>query len=400
VFGFYKTTDMNAPVTFKDTGISRLIESNVNSVLPQGMELRWDERLLTLGSLFDKTDGGFALYHQSTVRFGNFTAQGGLRWDIEHVGIDYVSRCFSSCTMGRYIAGNWVPLAQREVNIDTPGHLSQTFNQLLPQVAIDWAVNTNWNIRASVAKGYKAGGYNTQMFSDVLQQQIMEQMGVEATYDIEKVMTYKPEKSWTYELSASTETSDHRLNAEAVLYWMNCRDQQLTIFPSGTTTGRVMTNAGRTRSYGVEFTANWMPVDAFSLRASYGFTHATFTQYHNGISDMKGNYLPYAPLHTIFAAATYQLPFTFSGITPSLNVNTRAAGKIYWTDDNTQSQNMYATLGASLVFTHELGSLTLWGENLTNSRYNTFYFESIGNRFVQRANPWSIGATLRVNLNI
>jgi outer membrane receptor protein involved in Fe transport len=394
VFGFYKTTDMDAPVTFKNTGISRLIESNVNAVLPQGMQLVWDERLLTLGSLFDKTDGGFALYHQSTVRFGNFTAQGGLRWDIEHVGIDYTSRCFSSCTMYR---GQY-PLGQREVNIDKTGHLSQTFNQLLPQVAIDWAVNRSWNVRASVAKGYKAGGYNTQMFSDVLQQQIMEQMGVQATYDIEQVMTYKPEKSWTYELSASAETANHRLNAEAVLYLMNCRDQQLTIFPSGTTTGRAMTNAGRTRSYGVEVTANWMPVDAFSLRASYGYTHATFTQYHNGISDMKGNYLPYAPLHTIFAAANYELPVTFMGVTPSVNVNTRAAGKIYWTEDNSQSQNMYATLGASIVLSHAHGSLTLWGENLTNSRYNTFYFESIGNRFVQCANPWSIGATLRINI--
>ena len=29
---------------------------------------------------------------------------------------------------------------------------------------------------ATVSKGYKAGGFNTQMFSDVLQQQVMKQM--------------------------------------------------------------------------------------------------------------------------------------------------------------------------------------------------------------------------------
>jgi outer membrane receptor protein involved in Fe transport len=142
-----------------------------------------------------------------------------------------------------------------------------------------------------------------------------------------------------------------------------------------------------------------MPVDAFSIRASYGYTHAKFTKYNNGISDFTGNYLPYAPQHTIFAAANYQLPVTVCGVTPSINLNTRAAGKIYWTEDNTQTQNMYATLGASIVFDHEMGSLTLWGENLTNTRYSTFYFESIGNRFVQRANPWSIGATIRLNIS-
>jgi outer membrane receptor protein involved in Fe transport len=394
VFGFYKSTDMNAPVTFKDTGISRLIEDNVNGVLPAGMKLQWDERLLTLGSLFDKKDGGFALYHQSTVRFGDFTVQGGLRWDIESVSLDYTSRCFSSCTMYR---GQY-PLGQREVNIDQSGHLSQTFNQLLPQLAIDWAPSKSWNLRASVAKGYKAGGYNTQMFSDVLQQQIMEQMGVQASYDVEEMMTYKPEKSWTYELSSAAQTKDGRLNAELVLFYMNCRDQQLTIFPHGTTTGRAMTNAGRTRSYGAEFTATWRPVDAFTLRASYGYTHATFTKYNNGIEDLKGKYLPYAPQHTIYAAANYVLPVTFAGITPSINVNTRAAGRIYWTEDNSEYQNLYATLGASIMFEHKYGSVTLWGENLTDTRYSTFYFESIGNRFVQRANPYTIGATLRLNL--
>ncbi len=394
VFGFYKTTDMNAPVTFKNTGIERLIEDNVNAVLPAGMKLRWDERLLTLGSLFDKQDAGFALYHQSTWRVGNFTLQGGLRWDIEHVCLDYTSRCFSSATMYR---GQY-PLGQREVNIDQTGHLSQTFNELLPQAAVDWAPNSCWNVRASVAKGYKAGGYNTQMFSDVLQQQMMEQMGVTATYDIEQMMTYKPEKSWTYELSTAAQTADGRLNGELVLYYMNCRDQQLTIFPSGTTTGRAMTNAGRTRSCGVEFTASWRPIDAFDIRASYGYTNAKFTRYNNGIQDLEGKYLPYAPQHTVFAAARYELPVEFAGIKPSVNVNTRAAGKIYWTDDNSESQDLYATLGASIVFEHELASLTLWGENLTNTKYNTFYFESIGNKFVQRANPWSIGATLRLTL--
>jgi hypothetical protein len=51
-----------------------------------------------------------------------------------------------------------------------------------------------------------------------------------------------------------------------------------------------------------------------------------------------------------------------------------------------------------VVFEHDYASLTLWGENLTNTKYSTFYFESIGNKFVQRANPWSIGATLRLTL--
>ena len=396
-FGFYKPTDMEAPVTFLNDGIERLIENNVNRVLPPGMKLKWDERELRLGSDFNIHDGGFALYHQSTVKAGHFTLQGGLRWDIEHVCMDYHSLVNSSATMTRNTHGDvWVPIGTRPIEIDKSGHLSQTFNQLLPRVAVDFNAGRGVSLRASVAQGYKAGGYNTQMFSDVLQQQLMESMGVETTYDISKMLTYKPEKSWTYELSMDYESAGHRFGGEATLFFMACKDQQLTVFPEGQTTGRAMINAGRTRSLGVELSMHLAVSDRVGLRGAYGYTNATFRQ-HSRVGDLRGNKLPYAPENTVFAAVDYKMPWTFWGIQPTLNVSTRAVGPIYWDDLNTAKQNMYATVDAEIEFVHNLGSVAIWGSNLTNTKYTTFYFTSIGNTFVQRANPWSVGATLRIN---
>lgn len=398
VFGFIKKTDMKAPVTFKDDGIRTLIEDNVNSRLPQGMELRWDERKMTLGSLFDINDGGFAVYHQSTIDLSPVTIQAGLRWDIEHVGLDYTSRCFTSCTMGRNMpTGAWMPLQKQEIDIDDTGHLSQTFNQLLPQLTIAWQPTASWLLRASVSKGYKAGGYNTQMFSDVLQQQLMEAVKVPAAYDIDEMLTYKPEKSLTYELTGGF--THARGNIEATLFWLSCRDQQLTVFPEGMTTGRAMTNAGRTRSLGVEVTGMWQATKELSFSSTYGFTHATFTRYNNGNTDLKGKRLPYAPAHTLFAAATYDFARKIGGIIKwSATVYTRGTGNIYWNDLNTESQKFYATLGTHITFHYDVARLTLFGENLTNTRYNTFYYESIGHKFVQHANPWTIGFTVGINL--
>ena len=395
VFGFYKPTDMDAPVTFLNDGIERLIENNVNRVLPPGMQLRWDSREMRLGSDFNIHDGGFALYHQSTLRAGRFTLQAGLRWDIEHVSMDYHSLVNTSATMMRKMpAGTMVPIGTREIKIDTCGHLSDTFNQLLPRLSVEFDAGRGFGLRASVAKGYKAGGYNTQMFSDVLQQQLMSSMGMESAYDISEMMTYKPEKSWTYELTGTY--TGNALNFDATLFFMDCKDQQLTVFPEGQTTGRAMINAGRTRSLGAELSLQWQATDAVVLRATYGYTDATFRQ-HSRAGDLRGKKLPYAPEHTLFGAVDYRLPFTFWGIEPSVNVSARAVGPIYWDDQNTVRQNLYATLDASVTFTHRLGSLSLWGANLTDTKYSTFYFKSIGNTFVQRANPWSIGATLRIN---
>ena len=61
-------------------------------------------------------------------------------------------------------------------------------------------------------------------------------------------------------------------------------------------------------------------------------------------------------------------------------------------------QPFYASLDASVTLQHRLGSLRLFAENITDTRYNTFYFVSIGHAFYQKANPWSIGVSISVNI--
>lgn len=401
LWGFARKSHMQAPVTFRDYGITHLIEDNINSSLPRGMHLEFDKRRLILGSLFDITDGGFSLYHQSTLALGPVTAELGLRWNIEHVAMDYTNRCNTSVTMYRMLpTGVSVPLMTRPVAVDTTGHLSQTYNQFLPQLSLRWDVDRRWSLRASVSKGYKAGGYNTQMFSNVLQARLMHDMGAPnaSIPDVEGLTRYKPEIAWTYEFSGSFATADGRFSAELTAFLLRCRDQQLTVFPEGNATGRAMVNADRTRSLGAELTVRWQPRDNVWINGAYGYTAATFRNYSPGGVSYRGNSLPYSPRNTLFASAFWRLPWLMGKISTTVGLSTRCAGPIYWDEANTLRQNFYGTLGADVTFVSGAVELSLWGENLTNTRYNTFYFKSIGHQFVQRADPWSIGATVRVNL--
>ena len=88
------------------------------------------------------------------------------------------------------------------------------------------------------------------------------------------------------------------------------------------------------------------------------------------------------------------------GWKPSVNVNLRGAGDIYWNESNTVRQPFYALLGASAAVEKDNWSVRLWGENLTSTRYSTFYFVSIGNEFVQRGRPWQGGITVRANFSV
>jgi len=398
-FGFYKNTDMSAPVTFKDYGIEQLIEKNRNEANLY-YPIAWDEDTFVLGSEFDNPVWGVALYHESSYKTGNWNFTVGLRLDYEHTALNYRSHCNTSYTVYDCTATSQLvtPFLQDKVVIDDYGNLDKSFVELLPKLTVSYDVTSRAKVYASASKGYKSGGYNTQMFSDVLQQRIMGIMGLSAKYDVDDVVGYLPENSFNYEVGTHVNGFDGRFRADASAFYIDCRDQQLTVFPDGTTTGRIMTNAGKTRSYGVEASALFKPDDHWTFNASYGYTNARFVDFDNGKNDFSGNRLPYAPSNTAFVSAAYLLQVDASWLeNVNFMVNCRGVGDIYWDEANEVHDPFYALLGASVRFEHKRYSLDVWGENLTNTDYQTFYFVSIGHGFYQKGKPARAGITLRLN---
>ena len=123
-------------------------------------------------------------------------------------------------------------------------------------------------------------------------------------YDVRRGVTYKPEYSWNYELGGHFSCMDGAVRGDFAVFWIDVRDQQLTVFPAGTATGRMMTNAGRTRSVGAEAALQFAPWQSLEINTAYGYTDARFVRYDNGIGDFKDNHIPYAPQHT-FSAVSY-----------------------------------------------------------------------------------------------
>lgn len=401
LFGFWKGMEMDAPVTFLDYGIEQLIEKHRNEANPY-YPIRWNDRKFPLNSNFRYPTTGMALYHRSEVRTGGWTFTAGLRLDWEHSGLDYHSHCNTSYRIYENTEGTPIPLRDVPVNVDEHGHLSRSFLELLPKISALYDFSTldcEANAYISAAKGYKAGGFNTQMFSDVLQQRLMQMLGVGMTYNVADIVSYKPEKSWNYEVGARIADPMGNWSAEGALFYIDCTDQQLTVFPDGLTTGRIMTNAGKTRSWGLELSGHAKPATPLDLTMSYGFTDARFRKFDNGKESYSGNHVPYSPMHTLFVSAAWSmdLPFSFCD-RMCVEANFKGTGKIWWDEANTVSQPFYGLLGASVTFGHERWSMQLWGRNITDTGYSTFYFVSISHQFLQRGMPATWGATLRINV--
>lgn len=398
VFAFYKNLDMKAPVTFKDEGIANMIESHRNEMNPY-YPIKWDTRSFVLNSDFTIPTFGVALYHESKLSWGNWDFTAGMRLDYETSKLNYRSHCNTGYTIYQKTDQGLKPFAEIPIVIDDRGNLRRSYFNWIPKLSALYNLpDGNGNLYFSVSKGYKSGGFNTQMFSDVLKQRLMGIMGIGGSYDVDDVVGYKPEHSWNYELGTHLPLRGVPLSIDATLFYIDCSDQQITVFPNGDATGRITANAGRTRSVGGEMSAAWHPLAWLDFNASYGFTDARFVNYFNGKQDFKGNRIPYAPQSTLFVQGVGKWDVGVLGMNRVVvDMNLRGTGPIYWNEENSIRQEFYPLAGGSVTMEFDKVSVQLWGENITGTRFNTFYFKSMGNEFLQRGLPARGGVTMRLS---
>lgn len=365
-----------------------------------------------------------ALFHESNLLLTDrLKLTLGLRLNLDRVKIEYDALAYMNMTGGT---------AERQATYHLTSHVvdsrSKTYTQLLPKVGFTYNLGENLgNVYALVSKGYRAGGYNIQMFSDVLQTELNahQQDAMRGDYDvehtaqdydnIEQTISYKPEESWNFELGTHLNLFGGSTHFDAALYYMQIRNQQLSIMEPNSNYGRMMVNAGKSHSCGIEATLRGRLLDnALDWGLTYGFTLAKFDEYEHtnltgwtpsspsddsylGMSrDYNDNYVPFVPQHTLSAMADYRLTRRLT-----LGANLSAQGKTYWDEANTYAQKFYAVLGAHADYDFGAVVVSLWGRNLTNSRYNTFAIQSSaadGTRFfAQRANPIQFGLDVNIH---
>ena len=317
---------------------------------------------------YDTSTMGVAVYHQSVIDdifTDGLSLTLGLRYDYEQSSNDY--------SYDKLEDGAFVPVN----NLDSKLH----FSQFTPKIALQYIFQSSGTIYANVSKGYKTGGFNT-------------------SFDTDDERTFKPETSWNYEIGAKHPFMDKCLNAEITFFWIDWKNQQIHQTVS-TGKGSLLKNAGKSCSKGVELSIHYNPINGLLLNVSYGYTHAKFRSYtdeHKGI-DYSHNFLPMVPSHTLGASVSYMkfnpLPFLDQ---LSINMDFSGNGKLYWKEDNQISQPFYGIVNANLSLKKNIVTWGIWAKNITNTKYNSFYFESMGNGLAQKGKPFCIGGKVAIDI--
>jgi len=376
--------------------------------------------IATIPGLFRTPTNNFGLFHESTIELTNrLTATLGLRYDVSQTSIDYATQ--ASMMLDESVMGTKVKASVRSI---LASEESQSSGQLLPKVGLSYRIDSRGsNVYATVAKGYRAGGFNIQMFSDILQTELQDKAqtargDMEIAHDdqayenIRQTISYKPEESWNYELGTHLNLLGGKLHADLSGFYVQVRNQQLSVMADNFGFGRMMVNAGRSYSCGVEVELRGSAFDNhLQWGASYGYTRAVFKEYVDSVKqdgamvavDYKDKRVPFVPEHTFSAMADYTFGLSSTGFLQAIVVglNVTGQGKTWWDEANTYSQKLYATLGAHADLCAKHVTLSLWGRNLTNTNYNTFAVGSAATSqqryFAQRANPLHLGFDVRIH---
>lgn len=233
----------------------------------------------------------------------------------------------------------------------------------------------------SLAKGYKAGGFNLGLVPE----------------DRRK---FEQEELWNLEAGIKSFWLDGRLLFNAAVFYNERRDQQvrtsLQLVPNDPTSFVFFTdNAARGRTLGLEADLKWIPDDAWELYANVGILNAEFENFVTAAGDLSGRDQAHAPAYTLALGGVYRHP---SGMFARIDVSAR--DEFFFDVSHDQKSEPFELVNARLGYQTARWTAQIWARNLFNERYAVrgFFF---GNEppdfpntlFIRQGDPRQIGVT-------
>ena len=276
-------------------------------------------------------DFGLGLLGKATVTFNerlDFAA--GARFDFED----------KSATLENFYDELPVPPTRREAG--------ESFSNVSPQVSMAYRVRPDKTVYATVARGYKAGGFNPAS-----------PVGNDA---------FGEELTWNVEGGVKTLWAGGRLSTNAAVFYINWDDLQLNIPNPAVPAQFYIANVGGAVSKGIEVELGARAAPGVDLFGAFGYTHARFGagSSSSGVN-VAGNKIPNTPDYTFSTGIQYSRPFGPATILGRADAVFYGAFK--YNDQNSLGQEAYSLVNLRLGVSGRF----LMGELLIRNAFDTHY---------------------------
>ncbi|MBK6349247.1 MAG: TonB-dependent receptor [Proteobacteria bacterium] len=226
------------------------------------------------------------------------------------------------------------------------------------QVSLQGPLGESNQWYATVARGYKAGGFNIGQFVPDERRQ------------------FTPEYLWNAESGMRFNNSEAAVQGDIAFFYMWREDQQVTtsfqLDPGDPLSYVFYTdNAARGRNYGLEASLAWQPLERLQLGATLGLLHSEYVGYRYGDRNLDGREQAHAPGYQYSLSAQWG-----GGEGWMARADLNGVDAFYFDTSHDQRSDPYTLLNLKAGYSAGPWSVEAWARNVTNEKYAVrgFYF--------------------------
>jgi iron complex outermembrane recepter protein len=226
------------------------------------------------------------------------------------------------------------------------------------QVSLQGPLGESNQWYATVARGYKAGGFNIGQFVP------------------DERREFTPEYLWNAESGMRFGNAAAGVQGDVALFYMWREDQQVAtsfqLDPGDPLSYVFYTdNAARGRNYGLEASLAWQPVERLNLGATLGLLHSEYVGYRLGDRNLDGREQAHAPGYQYSLSAQWG-----GGEGWMARADLNGVDAFYFDTSHDRRSDPYTLLNLMVGYSSGPWSVEAWARNVTNETYAVrgFYF--------------------------
>lgn len=257
------------------------------------------------------------------------------------------------------------------------------WNKTTPQATLDWKQSEQLFLYATVARGFKGGGFDDTP-ANIAQ----------------SITPYDPETVTNYEIGFKANLLDRRIRLNADVFFMDYKDLQVTQ-TNAACLCNITDNAAAADIKGIEAEFLFAVTDHLRLSLSGSYVDATYKDFlESAINpttgsrlDSSGNRLQRTPETQLSAGIDWALPAGSLGNALKLSLNYAWQGDMFWATDNIAKEKSYGLLDARIALAPDEAkwAVAIWGKNVTDELYRTNIISFFGEEVSQYGAPRTYG---------